>query len=72
MYTDAVLLSAAALAWHLSLDTYTNYTDAQIAGLLRFANQTGKGLLVAGGSKKGACSGGTDRLDVMIGCVHVS
>ncbi|GLC45851.1 hypothetical protein PLESTM_001793100 [Pleodorina starrii] len=30
------------------IDTYIEYTSAQVAALLRFANQTGKGLLVAG------------------------
>ncbi|GIL56041.1 hypothetical protein Vafri_11499 [Volvox africanus] len=30
------------------IDTYTDYNSSQVAGLLKFANQTGKGLLVAG------------------------
>ncbi|GLI60851.1 hypothetical protein VaNZ11_003064 [Volvox africanus] len=30
------------------IDTYTSYTSSQVAGLLKFANQTGKGLLVGG------------------------
>ncbi|GIL87759.1 hypothetical protein Vretimale_13093 [Volvox reticuliferus] len=30
------------------IDTYIQYSDAQVAALLKFANQTGKGLLVGG------------------------
>ncbi|GLI69941.1 hypothetical protein VaNZ11_014676 [Volvox africanus] len=49
---NANLTAIAAGNWSnvdvLCLDTYTTYTPAQIDGLIAFANQQGKGLLVAG------------------------